>query len=145
MDITKLNAESTHFDEPVECVLYDENGDPETDSHGNTVAVFVVSEFSEAVRKADRLNRAKLVKLTRRYGQYENIPQAEMDAMGLDRIAASITDWRGFESAGQPFSYSPTNALLIVKGLQAHRPKQLAQIEAAVASHASFFTSRSAT
>jgi hypothetical protein len=142
MDIAKLSTEDTHFDEPVECVLYTDAGDPETDSAGQTVALFVVSEYAKSAKRMDRVHRTRIAKLARRYG-FENIPQDEMDTMAVERITACVTGWQGFESSGQPLPYSAENAVTVVRGLQKHRPKQYKNIEGAITSHADFFTTNS--
>lgn len=144
MDIAKVSTEETHFDESVECPLFDAAGEPEVDSKGQPVVVLVVSEYSSVAKRQAQSAKQALGKLGRRYGSWDHIPQAELDALENQRIAAYITGWRGFESNGAPFPYSPENAALVVAGLRAKRPKQLAQIEGAVAAHASFFLTSSA-
>src|SRR5207237_1230591 len=104
-----------------------------------SVAVYVISEYSKPVRRIDRLHSSKISKLARRYGSSESIPQGEWDTLNDERIAACITKWRGFEDGGQPLPYSSANAIAIVEGLRLHRPTRLKQIVATFASHGSFF------
>lgn len=139
MDLTKLSTEPTHFDDSVECVLYDATGQPEVDSTGQTVAVFVVSEYSTPARKNLQKQKQQISKLLRRYGSADAIPQSESDALDDTRTAACLASWRGFEADGAALPFSPENALAIVAGLRTHKPKTLAQIEGAIAAHASFF------
>lgn len=144
MDLAKINAEETHFDDAIECVLYDAAGEPEKDSGGKTVTVMVVSAYSAPAKRQAQSAKQAITKLGRRYGSWDKIPQAELDALDNQRIAACVTGWTGFESNGAAFPYSPENAVLVVAGLRAHRPAQLAQIEGAIATHADFFRPSSA-
>lgn len=144
MDLAKIKTETTHFDDAVECVLYDAAGQPEKDSAGQAVMVMVISAYSAAAKNETRTQKRELGQLGRRYGSWENIPQDELDALDDRAIASCITGWRGFESDGAPFPYSPANAIAVVAGLRATRPRQLAQIEGAIASHAAFFLKPSA-
>lgn len=139
MDIQAIAQEKKHWDEPAECPLYDKNGEPEVDSKGQPVVFLVVGEYSAAAKRVARLQQKKISTLVRRYGAFENIPQSEFDAMRLEKLAAVVAGWRGVESGGQPFPHSSENAAAVVKGLEAHRPDQLKQIESAYQGHAAFF------
>lgn len=145
MDIAKIATEETHFDDAAEVVLYDANGEPEKDSTGQTVAVFVVSEQSKPCKRIGQRHRTRTMQLLRRYGSFDKIPQAELDEMDAEKVASCITGWRGFESGGQIFPYSAENAVVVVKGLKIHRPAQSAQIESGIAGHADFFANPSAS
>jgi hypothetical protein len=145
MDLQKINTEVTHYDDSVECVLYDSTGEPEKDSAGQTVAVFVVSAYSSAARTQQQTAKTQLRRLNNRFGSWDKIPQGELDALDNQRIAACITSWRGFESDGKPFPLTPENAAAVMAGLRAKRPEQLAQIENTIAQHASFFQKPSAS
>lgn len=144
MDVTKLGTKTTHYDEAVECVLY-ENGEPLTDSTGATVAVFVVSEYAKTARRREQSQKVEIAKLVRRYGAWESVPQADTEALDNQKLAACLTGWRGFEADGQPFPFTRDNAVTVLAGMRATEPALLKQIEGAVASHASFFATGSAT
>ena len=144
MNIRKIATEETHFDEPVECKIFDK-GQLEVDSQGCPVVFNVVSEYSAARRIVDQQQKEKLSKLGRRYGSWTAIPQAETDALADEKIAACISGWSGVESDGQPFPYSPANAIALVAALRQYRPKTLQQILGAIDEHAAFFTTASAS
>lgn len=139
MDIKRLSSEETHHDDPVEVTLYDDNGEPEKDSQGTVVKVWIIGEFSKPVRRVMRQNQGKITRLVRRYGGFEKIPQSETDALYVERVAAHVVKWQGFESDGVALPYSDENAIAIVAGLQAHRGKQFKQLEGEISEHASFF------
>lgn len=145
MDLKQISTEETHFDEPVKVVLYDAAGQPEQDSKGGPVSVSVVSIYSRAGRKNAQAQKQAIAKLARRYGGFDAIPQDELDALDDKAVAVLLTAWEGFESDGAPFPLTIENAQAVVSGLRMHRPKQLAQIEGAIAQHAGFFTTASAS
>jgi len=145
MDIKALGTRVTHWDDPVECQLYDPTGTPLAASDGGIVAVSVVGEYSAPAKKYARKFEAKLRQLTRRYQTVDHIPQAEWDALRLTRLAACIVGWRGIESDGDPLPYSEDNAAVLVRALDASCPDVVRQIEACYSAHSSFFTSDSST
>lgn len=144
MDIAKLSTEQTHFDETTACQLFT-NGEPETNSKGEPVIFRVVSEHSKAARRVAQLQKQKIAKLIRRYGSWEAIPGAETDALDYAKTAACIVGWEGVEANGEPFPYSPENAVAIVSALREHKPAHLKQIEGEIETHDSFFAKGSAT
>jgi len=145
MDITKIATEVTHHNEATPVTLYDAAGNAEVDSQGNPVVFQVVSDLSDAARKLTQIQRTMTGKLLRRFGAYEKIPAPEIDAMADERVATCITGWAGIEANGQPMPFTHENAVAVVSGLRKFRPKQLQQIESAIAEHASFFTTPSAS
>lgn len=143
MNISKISKEENHFDDAVPCPLYD-NGLPEVDSSGQPVVLQIVSEYSKPARRIAQVQKQQVAALIRRYGSWDKIPQADLDAMSDARTAACIAGWTGFEEGEKnaPFPYSTENAVAVVAGIREHKPDTLKQVEGAIAAHASFFTTR---
>lgn len=141
MNILELEQEATHFDDVVDCVLYDENGEPEKDSTGVETTLFVLSVHSTQRKAFERKIAAKEKMLARRFGGANKIPADEQEAIGMERVASTLSGWKGLEAGvGVPFPFSHENAVSLLTKLRDKRPNQWSQVVTTIADHDSFFT-----
>jgi hypothetical protein len=129
MDIARIDEIIAQDDELAVIPIYQKNGDPYLASDDKTpCTISVYGPESKAAKKAKRVEWRKLSK---RAGQ--TVEVEEYDASRLEKAAALVADWSGWESNGQPAECTPQNvkALLAAEHI-------LAQVEAGIARHAAF-------
>ena len=127
MDIGRIDEIIAQDEELATVPIYQKNGDPYTGPDGEPCTISVYGPESKAAKKA---KRAEWKKLQRRAGQMES---DEFDATRVDKAAALVGAWSGWESGGQPAECTPTNVKAL---LQAEHI--LAQVEAGIGRHAAF-------
>ena len=135
MDINTLDEIIAQDEEAAEIPIYQKDGEPYTSKDGEPAIIAVYGAESKAAKKAKKTEWRKLVKRTGAQVELD-----EYEATRIDKAAAVVAYWRGWESNGEPAECTPANVRALLRAEHI-----LAQVEAGIARHAAFLGARKTT
>lgn len=128
MDIGKLNELVEREEEAIDIPIYDRAGEPLLGADGEQCTICVVGADSKAVRAAERQNTRRQLRTRGK------LNEAQVQEARINRAAAAICGWTGFEENGKPYPFTPENARTLLA-----IPFIFRQVEEGMQSHADFF------
>lgn len=85
---------------------------------GSSITMKIYGFDNEEVQKTyRRLNNKRLAAVAKSGGRGIRITSEEVEAEAIEKIAASIAGWSGFEEDGKEFPYNKSNAASLLKRL----------------------------
>lgn len=129
MDIAELQREVAQDEEGATVPIHDKRGEPYLAADGSPLTITVCGPDAKRVLAAVDAQTRRILKQRRAEPTPEEIRQRR-----IETAAAAVIDWHGWEADGRPLPCTPENARAVLSA-----PHVLAQVEAAVNAHASFF------
>lgn len=134
-DLQQAREQVEAQEQPVAVPIYQPNGEPYEAPDGSQCTISVLGSESEKARRADEINARRILRAQRRRLEPEDIRRNQ-----LEKAAALVVDFHGWEENGQPLEFSKDS----VRKLLAF-DHILDQVQAGIDGHADFFTTASPT
>lgn len=134
-DLKKLSTEVQHDDTAVDLAIKDRDGQPYL-ANGKPVVLQVVGEYSKAYREGERRVTNKVLKAAKAGVE---VDAEEVEARTLDRLAGGVVGWQNVIVDGRDAAFSRAGVVALFRAA----PWVAKQVEAAIARHASFFSTAS--
>ena len=128
MDIGRIDEVIAQDEELAVIPIYQKDGDPYLSASGEPCTISVYGPESKAAKKAKKTEWRRLVKRAGQQAEHD-----EYESARIDKAAALVAAWSGWEANGSPAECTPQNVKAL---LQAEHI--LAQVEAGIGRHAAF-------
>lgn len=134
-DLQQAQEQIEAQETPVAIPIFKPNGEPYEAPDGTQCTISVLGSESKKARQADDINARRILQAQRR-----RLEPADIRRNQLEKAAALVTDFHGWEENGAPLEFNKDN----VRKLLAF-DHILDQVQRGINAHADFFTTASQT